>query len=405
MPKLLQICVEGNRGSTGRIANTIGDFVMQHGWESIICFARFPRPSKSTLIRIGSKLEILLHGLETRFFDRQGLGSRMATRRLIKQISKINPDIIQLHHLHGYYINIEILFDYLKVKNIPVIWIFHDCWSITGHCTHFDFIGCEKWMTECSKCPQLQEYPASYFLDRSTQNFRLKKKLFNQVNNLTIVNVSQWMNNVVGKSFLSSVKRKIIYNGIDTLIFRDKGNGLAIRNKYKLIGKFIILGVASPWSTKKGINDFLALSRIIDNSCKIVLIGLKKNEIDNLPENVIGITHLDSADEMASMYSMVDVFFSLSVEETFGLTVVEALSTGTPVLVYNCTASPELVDSKTGFVVEKGDYDGMLDAINGIKKNTKKFYSENCRLRVLNYFDKNKMLENYFSLYKSVLHS
>ena len=161
MPKLLQIAVEGNRGSTGTIAEAIGLLLIQQGWESYIAHGRWPRPSKSQIIRIGSDFDVLLHGLETRLFDRHCLGSRIATRKLISQIQDIKPDIIHLHHLHGYYINIKILFDYLSSAKIPVIWTFHDCWSFTGHCTHFDFVGCEKWKTECHHCEQKTEYPKS----------------------------------------------------------------------------------------------------------------------------------------------------------------------------------------------------------------------------------------------------
>jgi putative colanic acid biosynthesis glycosyltransferase len=403
MYKLLQICVEGNRGSTGTMAEAIGSYVIEKGWESTICFGRFPRPSNSNLIAIGSRMEIFVHGLWTRIFDRHGLGSSRATKRLIKQIDAIKPDIIQLHHLHGYYINIEVLFDYLKSKSIPVIWIFHDCWSFTGHCTNFDYVGCSKWMTECGKCPQLQEYPASYLIDASTKNFHLKKKLFNQVQNLTIVTVSNWLNNTVGKSFLSSINRVMIYNGIDTSTFKNSENTDIIRQKYNLIDKFVILGVASPWSDKKGLNDFLEFSKMIDSDCIIVMVGLDKEQIKKMPHNVVGVSRLENAADLNSIYSISDIYFNLSVEETFGLTTVEALSSGTPVLLYNRTASPELVDTETGFVVDKQDYQAMLKAIKTIKKNTKAYYAEKCRSRAVKYFERSKMLANYYKLYNTVL--
>ena len=199
MPTIFQICVEGNTGSTGRIAEEIGILAIQKGWNSFIAYGRFPRPSKSNLIQIGTDFDVYLHGLETRLFDRHCLGSKTATHNLVKQIKEIKPDIIHLHHLHGYYINIEILFDFLANASIPVVWTFHDCWSVTGHCAYFDFAGCEKWKTECNNCPEKREYPASIFIDRSRKNYYLKKSLFTSVKKMVVVPVSDWLKNIVLK--------------------------------------------------------------------------------------------------------------------------------------------------------------------------------------------------------------
>ena len=174
MPTLLQINVVVNSGSTGRIAEEIGQTAIANGWQSYIAYGRYERPSQSKLIRIGTDWDNKLHGLQTRLFDRHGLGSAKATKELIEQIKAINPDVIHLHNLHGYYLNIEILFNYLANANIPVVWTLHDCWPLTGHCSHFDFMNCEKWKSECNQCPQKKEYPASFGIDRSKQNFLIK---------------------------------------------------------------------------------------------------------------------------------------------------------------------------------------------------------------------------------------
>jgi len=171
MPILFQISIEVNSGSVGRIAEQIGEAAIAHGWSSYITYARNHQPSKSKIIQIGNKLDIYWHGLMTRLFDRHCLHSTRATKILIKQIETIKPDIIQLHHIHGYYLNMKTLFHYLSSLNIPVVWIFHDCWSITGHCTHFDYVCCKKWQTGCYQCPQKGNYPSSFFLDRSSKNY------------------------------------------------------------------------------------------------------------------------------------------------------------------------------------------------------------------------------------------
>lgn len=400
MPKIFQICVEGNSGSTGRIAEEIGILAMRNGWESYIANGRFTRPSKSTLIRIGNDFQVLLHGLRTRLLDQHGLGSKRATMNLIKKIQVINPDLIHLHHLHGYYINIEILFHFLAKSEIPVVWTFHDCWSFTGHCAHFDFIGCNKWQTECFDCPQKRYYPASWLIDRSRKNFHQKKQLFSSINNMTIVSVSKWLDSVVKHSFMSNNPRQVIYNGVDINVFFPQVNIFGIREKYHIGKKFLILGVASPWSERKGLDDFIKLSKLLDDNSIIILVGLNDKQLKNLPENIIGLARTENQQQLRELYSTADLFINLSVEETFGFTNAEALACGTPVIVYNATACPEIIDRNTGIVVEKRDFNGILEAINCIRLNGKDFYTKECRSRVISLFNKEDRYKEYLELYK-----
>jgi putative colanic acid biosynthesis glycosyltransferase len=403
MPKIIQISVEGNMGSTGTIAESIGEIAISRGWESYIAFGRFKRTSKSTTIKIGNLIDILIHGLLTRIFDLHGYGSKHATKKLIKQINHINPDIIHLHNLHGYYINIEVLFEFLSKVNIPVIWTFHDCWPMTGHCSHFDFVGCDKWKIECNNCPQLREYPKSLFLDRSRKNYYSKKKLFTSVDNLTVVSVSNWLNNIVEKSFMNKLSSRVIYNGIDINLFSPERLNNCIRDKYCIQEKFMILGVATTWTDRKGLKDFLELSKYIDSNIIIVLIGLSSSQIKNLPKNIIGLKRTENKQELRDLYVECDVYMNLSVEETFGLTTAEALACGTPAIVYNSTASPELIDRSTGIVVEKQNIQNILLALDEISRNGKLYYSEACRSRAINLFDQKNRFNEYFELYDEKL--
>ncbi len=403
MFKLLQICVEGNTGSTGTIAESIGLFALQKGWDSYIAYGRFPRPSASKLIRIGSEWDTRWHGLETRILDKHGLGSRRATMKFIKEIENIQPDIIHLHHLHGYYINISILFKYLLKSKIPVVWTFHDCWSFTGHCTYFDFVGCDKWKTECNNCPQKNEYPKSIFLDNSRQNFNLKKALFTSISNLTIVSVSNWLNNLVAQSFFKNSNHICIYNGIDLEIFKPLDTPDEVKVKYKIENKFVLLGAATIWDRRKGLNDFIKLSQYLKQDEVIILVGLDKIQIKNLPPNIIGLSRTDNRNELANLFGAADVFLNLSVEETFGLTTAESMACGTPVIVYNKTASPELVTEKTGFVVEKDDILSVINAIKNIKKNKKNFYKTECRKRAIEKFNSIDNFKAYMDLYEKII--
>ena len=403
MPILLQIDADGNRGSTGKIAEIIGNLVMARGWISYIVHGRDSRPSQSEIIKMGSIFDIYNHGLKTRLFDKHGLGSYYSTKKLIEQIRIIKPDVIQLHNLHGYYLNIEVLFNYLSKTSIPVIWTFHDCWAITGHCAHFDYVGCDKWKTECYDCPQKFEYPASWIIDRSKENYRMKKEIFNSISNLTIVSVSNWLNGIVNDSFLGHHPKKVIYNGIDIDIFNPKANRHKVREKLNIENKFIILGVAGIWPKQKGLSDFIKLSDKIGENDIIILVGLSNSQIKGLPHNIIGIPRTESQEELKDLYATSDVFLNLSVEETFGLTTAEALACGTPAIVYNSTACPELIDKKTGIIVKRNDIDALLNSIEIIKMNKRSFYSFHCRERAVEKFNKNEQFSEYIKLYEKLI--
>lgn len=400
--KILQINTVVNSGSTGRIAEEIGQMAIKSGWVSYIAYGRNERPSTSNLIRIGNDKDVKLHGLQTRLFDRHGLGSKKTTSDFIKQIDNIKPDIVHLHNIHGYYINIEVLFNYLKNANVPVVWTFHDCWPITGHCSYFSYVGCEKWKTQCFECPQKRGYPASYFIDRSKKNYILKKELFNSLSNLTLVAVSQWLSGVLKESFLQNYPIKVINNGINTEVFKLSLNS-DFRNKYGLNDKFILLGVASVWEERKGLKDYIELSKLLDSGYQIVLVGLTKKQIEQIPENILGIERTESVDALADIYSTSDVFINTTYEDNFPTTNLESLACGTPVITYKTGGSTEAIDVSTGIVVEQGNIQGLVDAINVIKDNGKLYYSEACVNRAYRLYKKEDRYKEYIDLYESLL--
>jgi putative colanic acid biosynthesis glycosyltransferase len=402
MKTLLQINSVVNYKSTGRIVEEIGQTAIASGWESYIAYGRNERPSSSNLIKIGTDKDVKLHGLQTRLFDRHGLSSRKATSDFIKQIDNIKPDIVHLHNIHGYYINIEVLFHYLKNANVPVVWTFHDCWPITGHCSYFSYVGCEKWKSQCFECPQKSGYPASYFIDSSKKNYILKKELFNSLPNLTLVPVSQWLSGVLKESFLQNYPIRVINNGINTEVFKPSLSS-DFRNKYGLEDKFIMIGVATSWGERKGLKDYIELSKILESEFQIVLVGLNKKQIEQLPNNILGIERTDNVGELADIYSSADLVLNLSYEETFGLTTVEGFACGTPGIVYNATASPELIDVSTGIVVEQGNINKLVDAIYSIKKKGKEYYSEACVNRAYRLYKKEDRYKEYIDLYESLL--
>ncbi len=399
MPKILQICVEPNKGSVGRIAEHIGIKMLDNGWNSYIAFGRSGLKSYSNLIKIGNYLDIAYHLLITRLFDKHCFGSKNATKSLVKTIENLNPDIILLHHIHGYFINLEILFTYFLKTNKKIFWVFHDCWTFTGHCAYFDYVGCEKWKTECSNCIQKNEYPKSILLDRSRKNFNFKKKLLENYPNLSIISVSEWMTNLVKNSFLKQHTITTINNGIDLNSFKYYKDVQEIKNKYKIESKYIILGVASIWEKRKGLDEFIKLRSQLEKNKLIILIGLSEKQIYKLPKGILGIKRTENITELASLYSLADVYINLTLEDTYPTTNLESIACGTPVITYNTGGSIESIINESGIIVEKGNINEICNAINIILNNGKDYYINKCREIAEKYFDANYCYEKYFDLF------
>lgn len=402
--KILQVSPEGNYGSIGTIAEEIGKVLIESGHISHIAIGNYNLPSESHIYKIGSEIDRYLHAAETRIFDRHGLGSRTATRNLIKKIQQIAPDLINIHQLHGYYLNYQILFEYLLESNLPTVLSFQDCWAFTGHCAWFDDIGCDKWQTHCQNCPAKNDYPASLFIDDSFDNYTLKKRVFNSLPNAHLVTVSKWMADKISNSFLQSIPLTVIYNGINLNTFSHIKETGEFPFPANLKNKFIILGVASPWSPRKGLADFIALAKLLKDDEAIVLVGLSRDQIKNLPPNILGFEKIMNQSELAKFYRNADLYFNPSVEESFGLTTVESMACGTPVIVYDATACPELVSEGTGFVVEKHNLVKVRDLISEIKTNSDQIISsEKCIAWVKQNFNASEKYREYVQLYERIL--
>lgn len=393
MHKIFQISIEVNVNSVGKIAEQIGETAMNRGWESYItCCRNGCRPSKSKTIKIGNWLDVYWHGIMTRLFDSHCLHSTRATKKLIKQIESINPDVIHLHHIHGYFLNMKVLFDYLNKSNKPVVWTFHDCWSFTGHCAHFVTANCYKWKEEgCHNCPLKGDYPKSYY-DGSKRNFRIKKKLFSANNNLHIITVSEWLASFTRDSFLGDKDIRVINNGVDIHKFTPSG--------CKTSGIFKIIGVASLWSKDKGLYDFYKLREFLPEDYEITLVGLTSEQIAKLPVGIKGITRTESVEQLARLYSEANVMVNPTYADSFPTVNMEALACGTPVITYRTGGSPEIIDDKTGVVVEQGDVEGLVLAIKQIKEHP--LSSIDCRNRAVQKYDKDKRFADYVNLYESL---
>ncbi|MEY0737800.1 glycosyltransferase [Providencia stuartii] len=360
--KILQINSVCGIGSTGRIATDIHAALQTKGIESHIMYGRGEPRACDSVIKISNQLDFYLHALQTRLFDNHGFCSTKATQRAIKKIDLLQPDIVHLHNIHGYYLNVEILFAYFKQHpEIKVIWTLHDCWSFTGHCSYFDFCSCEKWKTQCFTCPQKNTYPASNGLDNSKNNYQRKKKAFTGVKDLTIVTPSRWLADLVKQSYLKDYPVQVVNNGIDLSVFQPRQS--EFRVKHDLVDKFLIMGAASVWSPRKGFDDFISLANMLPDNYHLVMVGLSPDKIKTLPSNIIGIHRTDNPTELAEIYSAADVFFNPTYEDNYPTVNLEAIACGTPVITYNTGGSPESVSAGHGFVVTKGDVTAVAELV------------------------------------------
>ena len=392
--KILQINTTVNSGSTGRIAEDIGKTLISEGHESYIAFGRGNQNSVSKLIKIGSKLGFYVHVVRSLFTDRHGFGSKRATKRFLKQVDVIKPDAIGLHNIHGYYLNVEILFKYIKDKNIPILWTFHDCWPFTGHCSY---------NLDCDNCKNCQrKYPTSIFLNQSSRNYNDKKLIFNQVKKLQIITPSIWLKDLVQQSFLKYPVH-CINNGIDLNQFKPSEKSLKLKEKLHLKSKKIILGVASTWDKRKGLTDFIQLAALLDTSYQIILIGLTSKQINTLPINIIGIQRTESIAELANYYSLADVYINPTHKDNFPTTNIESLACGTPVITYNTGGSPEAISDETGIIIKKGDVTGLKNALFEILKSEDNYTKEKCRNRAEKMFDKKDRYNDYLKLYEQAI--
>ena len=386
--------------STGRITESIGKLAIEKGWDCYIVHgARYARPgSCMNSIQAVNKMGEYAHFAESLLLDNHGLASRRATKKVIEQIRQIQPDLIQLHCVHGYYLNYKLLFEYLNSTNIPVVWTFHDCWAFTGHCAHFVTAGCEKWKTGCFGCPLKGDYPKS-FIDKSKRNYELKKSLFSGNKNLHIVSVSEWLADLTRESFLKDKDIHVIHNGVDLKVFYPREIEKSTRVR--------VLGVSGVWNKDKGLYDFYKLRELLDkDQFEIVLIGLTNDQLKNIPDGIIGIERTNSVSELAEYYSSADVFVNPTYADSFPTVNMEALACGTPVITYKTGGSPEAVSPETGWVVKQGDIQAVASIVSNIVQiNECDIIAQRkkCRERAESVFNKNISFDAYVELYNRLV--
>jgi len=396
--KILQINTVYGIGSTGRIVADIDKTLKEHGYEGYIAYGydyKHARHVNSYCIESIPYLKFSI--LLTRIFGKHGFYNKYVTKKLIKWIEVIKPDVIHLHNIHGHYINIELLFNYLKKINKPVVWTLHDCWSFTGYCAYFNMAECDKWENGCGGCKSLKDYPFTWFFDRSKESFKDKEKLFTSLNKMVIVTPSKWLADLAAQTFLNKYPIKVINNGINLDVFKPTDSDF--RERYKLQDEKIILAMANGFGKRKGIQYIIELAKNLDSKYKIVLVGLEKKQINLVPKNCIRILKTANTVELAEIYSAANVFINPTLEDNFPTTNIEALACGTPVVTFKTGGSHESVDKTVGAVVERGNSEKLFESILNVCLKGKEYYESNCREKAISMYSDKERYKDYIAIY------
>lgn len=393
--KIVQINTVYAKGSTGKIAGEIQEESIKRGHPNIVAYRYAEGENVPNTFCISTWIDCHIHNRISRYTHRSGFYSSYRTARFIRYLERIHPDIAHIHNLHGSYINIVKLFDYLRMNRIKTVWTFHDCWPFTGYCPYFEIAHCEQWHSNCENCC----YETNIFNKcNAKKSLQAKKEMVNDVD-LTVVVPSKWMESLVQDSFYSKFDVRVIPNGIDLSVFKPTQSDF--RTKYGIGNRNIVLGVAFGWGERKGLDIFIELVKRLDQEeYQIILVGTDDTVDKQLPDNIISIHRTNNQSELAEIYTAADVFVNPTREEVLGMVNIEANACGTPVVTFNTGGSPECIDNTSGSVVEKDDIDAMESEIIRIC-DTKPYSSKACVERAKK-FDKNARFQEYIDLYEEL---
>lgn len=404
--RIVQINSVCDFGSTGRTTRELADYLNTHGHECFIAYGQGVSSYKNSM-KIGGKWENHFHNLIfTRILGLHGFGTKNGTKKLIQWLDKVSPDIIHLRNIHANYLNYPILFEYIINKQIPVVFTLHDCFNFTGKCAHYTAIGCKKWQSQCYKCPTYKHCVApSLIFDNSKKIFNQKLQYYQNFKSLNIVAVSNWLRNEAMKSPLlaSSQRIECIYNWIDHLKFHRAAESELSNffEKYNLSKDFkYLISVSQGWDKNSSrYNDALKLAHILPSEYKLILVGstLRGTTIES---PLIHIPFIQGVEELCKAYTMAEAYVHLSVEDTFGKVIAEAMACGTVPITFNSTACGE-TPGPYGIIVAPHDVNSIVQSLPKISELKKK------RAEIIGYvrqnYDYNTNAQRYLNLYNEIL--
>ena len=399
--KVVQINAVYEYSSTGRTTTEMHEFLLNQGVESYV-FCSNKQMLEKNVFQVGNKLDYKLHSLMSHLNDSQGLHSKSSTKQLLKQLDRIQPDIVILRNLHANYIHYPSLLTYLAKNDIATIVVLHDVWTFTGHCCYYTEDDCNKWLTGCGHCPALGKYNKSWLVDNSAANYKRKFDLFRAIPRLAVIGVSKWVADEAKKSpiFANAKLIDYIYNWIDLNKFKAV-DGTPIREKLEIGDRFTIVSCAQGWSEVKGLFTIFDVAKQMPEE-RFVLVGSMAYD-GELPKNVISVGVTASVSELAQYYSMADALLVCSIQETFGKVSAEALACGTPVIANHSTANPEIAGEDCGLSFNNNNVDEIVAAIRKMIAVGKSSYKDKCLRRAKEEFNFERQIDKYMKLFKDMM--
>lgn len=382
--KILQINVNYGQSSTGKIVEDIHRYALKKGHESFVSFGRGNIIASPYVYKHGYDFETYFHAFMARLTGINGIFSILSTLKMLRIIKSTQPDIVHLHEIHGYHLNIGMLIKHLKNNNIKSFMTLHSEYMYTGKCGHAK--TCDKFMTECRNCPQLREYPKSWILDFTKQMHKSKKRLFKDWD-VTIITPSQWLYNRVNLSFLNNKKRQLILNGIDTTIFNANIKRTSYENPYI----FSVIG-----NLRDPIKNFSKVveiaTELIDLQIRFIVVGNNKYD-QEIPSNLKIIPKITNKEELKNYYSNAICTLMVSEYETFSMVTTESIAAGTPVVGFRNGGIPEATFGNDSFLTNNTN-----DIIDFIRELVIK------PIRVtanIDYMSSERMSREYIGLYEN----
>lgn len=394
--KILFINSVVDYGSTGKIVRDLANGAKAQGHEVLIIYGRHDTKNESDTFSLVDNKSTMFHGLMSLFFGRHGLHSKKQTQKLISEIEIFQPDVIHLHNIHGYYLNVPMLFEYLKKKNIKILWTLHDAWSFSGSSAYFDYYGCKIWDDGCVECNSTKDYPKTFAKYRQKKNFAWKKQSFRGLSDMTIITPSDWLSEMAKTTFLKEYPIKTIHNGIDLGVFKPTKSD--IRKKYGLEDKFVILGVASFWENRKGLKYFIEFADHLEEDEVIFLIGIDEKDKKKLPDEILTISRTDNVEELVKIYSAADLLLNPTLEDNYPTINLEAIACGTPVITFDTGGSPESINDQTGVVCRNKTVKSIVESVATMRLN-KLNLKNNCVNYAKAHFNKNIFIERSLEEY------
>lgn len=355
--RVLLIDVNYGDSSTGKIVQDLQATVNADGGTATACYGRGEDRTDSVagVFKFGLDWETYVHAALTRLTGYTGCFSHFSTRRLIKYIDEFQPDIIHIHELHAYFVNLKPLLTYIAKKGIPVVWTFHCEFMYTGKCGHaFD---CNNWINGCGKCPSLGEYVSTFWFDHTREMLAEKKRLLDALD-LRIVAPSQWLADRCRRSCLGDRPISVIHNGVDTSIFYPR-DASKLREELGIgVDEKVVLALApNLMDERKGGEFVLGLAGMnSERHVRFVIVGVENGTLPaEVPDNVIAKGPIYDKSLLATYYSMADAFVICSKRETFSMTCAEALCCGTRVFGFKSGAPESVFKEPLASFVEYGD--------------------------------------------------